>query len=394
MGLSGSLDHVSKQPDVFITNELERRAPRLTDYLTEKLALQDLVRRTADNPSEVLPRLVELGMQATGSDSAGISLYEPNPAPGVFRWHHLRGTLARFTGATTPRDFSPCGVTLDACEPTLTQHPERLYTWIADAGISCGEVLLVPLYSGSAEPIGTLWLVADDAGHFDSGHARVLTELATFAGIALHMARGEELLQEALERQELLTREMNHRVKNVFAITGSLIRHTARSSATPDEMAETLSGRLHALAGAHAAVRVVDGEIASSADIANLTETILRPYKDSGHFSYEGARIRLGDRAANALAMIFHELATNAVKYGALKTDGTVALHWTTDGDTFVVRWIETGGPTIESPPATTGFGTRLTAAGALQLGGEIVHDWQPSGLATTIRIPVDRLAD
>lgn len=187
--------------DVFITDELDRRAPKKTDYLQEKLAIQDLASRMADQPEEVLPRFVDLALEMTGGVSAGLSLYEDDPAPGVFRWHYLRGVLAPFNGATTPRDFSPCGITLDRNAPVLSLHPERVYGWIADANIVVPEVLLVPLYLGGKLPLGTLWIVSDREGHFDRGHARALTELAAFVGIALRMVRNEQRLNQALEAQ-------------------------------------------------------------------------------------------------------------------------------------------------------------------------------------------------
>ena len=188
---------------MIITDELERRAPKKTDYLQEKLALQDLAARMAEQPQEVLPRFVALALEMTGGVSAGLSLYEEDPAPGIFRWHYLQGVLAPFNGATTPRDFSPCGITLDRNAPILAQHPERVYGWIADANIVVPEVLLVPLYLGSARfRLGTLWIVSDRKGHFDSGHARALTELAAFVGIALRMVRSEQRLQQTLEARE------------------------------------------------------------------------------------------------------------------------------------------------------------------------------------------------
>jgi signal transduction histidine kinase len=167
-----------------------------TDYLQEKMALQELAARMADQPEEVLPRFVDLALEMTGGVSGGLSLYEEEPAPGVFHWQYLRGLLAPFNGATTPRDFSPCGITLDRNAPVLSLHPERVYDWIADANIVVPEVLLVPLYLGGTAPLGTLWIVSDREGHFDCGHARALTELAAFVGIALRMVRTEEQLHQ------------------------------------------------------------------------------------------------------------------------------------------------------------------------------------------------------
>jgi PAS domain S-box-containing protein len=167
----------------------------------EKLALQDIAARMADEPEEVLPRFVDLALEMTGGVSAGLSLYEEEPAPGVCRWQYLRGRLAPFNGATTPRDFSPCGITLDRNAPVLSAHPERVYSWIADANIIVPEVLLVPLFIGGTAPLGTLWIVSEREGHFDSGHARAMTELAAFVGIALRMVRSEHQLKQALAAQ-------------------------------------------------------------------------------------------------------------------------------------------------------------------------------------------------
>ena len=189
--------------DVYITDELARRAPKTVDFLQEKLALQDLATHMAYHPEEVLPRFVDLAMEMAGGVSAGLSLYEEHPKPGVFRWRYLRGVLAPFEDATTPREFSPCGITLDQNGPVLSLHPERVYNWISDANIVVPEVLLVPLYIGSKEPLGTLWVVSDKEGHFDSGHARALTELATFVGIALRMLNSERQLKDCPSLEHL-----------------------------------------------------------------------------------------------------------------------------------------------------------------------------------------------
>ena len=240
--------------DVFITDELEKRAPKKVDYLQEKMALQDLAARMADQPEEVLPRFVDLAMEITGGVSAGLSLYEENPAPGVFRWQYLRGVLAVQRRDNTAQ-FQSCGITLDRNGPVLGVHPERVYTWIADANITVPEVLLVPLYLGGQAPLGTLWIVSDKRGNFDSGHARAVTELASFVGIALRMLRSEQRLHAALDEQEMLAKEMSHRIKNLFTMISGMIHITARTSATKDEMAEMLSGRVTALSNAHALVR-------------------------------------------------------------------------------------------------------------------------------------------
>ena len=92
-------------------------------------------------------------------------------------------------------------------------RPERVYAWIADANITVPEVLLVPLRVKGSQAIGTLWLVAREPGHFDLGHAQAMSELAAFAGMALRMIQTEEQLKQSLQAQEVLAREMSHRVR-------------------------------------------------------------------------------------------------------------------------------------------------------------------------------------
>lgn len=237
--------------EVFITDELLTRATPEPDYLREKLAIQDLAHQMADHPAEVLPRLVALAMQICDADSAGVSVLDG----AVFRWLGLQGKLAVFEHATTPRNHSPCGVCLDRGDAILMAHPERAYDWIANANIVVPEVLLVPLLINGKTPLGTLWIVAKEGQRFNAGHARVMAELAVFSGVALRMIQADTQLKTALEQQEVLTKEMSHRVKNLLAVTDSLVRMTSRSSSTKEQMTENLTGRLHALSEAHTLVQ-------------------------------------------------------------------------------------------------------------------------------------------
>jgi two-component sensor histidine kinase len=388
--------------DLYITEELARRPEKTPDYLREKQALQDLATHMVEDPKAVLPRLVDLAMELTGGSSSGLSLYESNPAPGVFRWRYLRGILAPFDGATTPRNFSPCGITLDQKCPVLSKHPEQFYNWISDANIIVPEVLLVPLYLGKAEPLGTLWIVANSENHFDKGDARIAAELAAFAGIALRMLESERELQSSLSEQETLTKEMAHRVKNLFAIADGMVRLSARSAESVKDMELILAGRFHALASAHSLVRrsfSPAGEAAKVTDISGLLKTLLEPHEISGvggrsRFSLHGPQVSCGEHAINGIALIFHELATNAVKYGALNMDsGVVDIGWTLGSEHLMFVWTERGGPKITSEPTVEGFGTKLLRDTIYrQFRGELECRWDPEGLEATIRLPVSSL--
>ena len=389
--------------EVFITDALASRPPKRADYRREKLALQELAIRMAADPADVLPHFVDLAMKMTGAVSAGLSLYDAQAAPEIFRWRHLRGLLARFENETTPRDDSPCGVTLDQNAPLLVAHPERKYEWIADHGLELAEVLLVPLFIGGAEQLGTLWMVGDAEGHFDSGDVRVASELAAFVGIALRMLQDRERLRSALDEQETVAKEMSHRLKNLFAMTDGMIRASARSADTPDAMAQALSGRLHALARAHSLVRgkVSDiGPAAAHTDLGDLIRVIVKAHEGAEgqgkpRFRLEGPPIRCGGHATNGIALVVHEFATNAAKYGALtRKNGSVDIDWREEGDRLILTWRETGGPPILSEPTTQGFGSTLarrTITG--QFRGKLNRDWRREGLVVTLTLASDQIS-
>jgi two-component sensor histidine kinase len=390
--------------DLYITLALHRRVPKVADYLGEKLALQDIAAQMLDHPEQVLPVLVERAMRMTGAVSAGISAFEPEEGTaGIFRWRNLHGELARFEGAITPRNYSPCGVCLDRFEPTLTRRPERYYSWIAEAGVVCPEVLLVPLSMARGQPLGTLWIVSEAEGYFDSGHARIMRELASFAGVALAMLTNQERLQAAVIQQEMLTAEMDHRVKNLFAVVDAMIRVGGRSAASATDLATTLSGRLRALAAAHALVRhsfrtALNVPQPPAVTLRALADAILKPYEVAGseRFVVTGEEISLGGQATTGLALIFHELATNAAKYGALSRDeGRVSVSWERQGEMLAIRWRERGGPPIEAEPGQVGFGSTLAhTTVARQFGGTFALNWQEQGLLADFALPLPKLAN
>jgi two-component sensor histidine kinase len=197
-------------------------------------------------------------------------------------------------------------------------------------------------------------------------------------------------LNAALEQQETLTREMGHRVKNLFVIIDGMVKMSARASTSKDDMATSLSGRIHALANANALVRrsFNDGKRKPSSELAEILSAVLKPYALVAT-AVSGPSVRLGQQATNTIALIFHELATNAAKYGALAEErGKVAVDWTLDDGILDITWTETGGPALSGAPEKLGFGTTLVSNTVTQHGGRIAYDWQPSGVGVTITLP------
>lgn len=205
--------------------------------------------------------------------------------------------------------------------------------------------------------------------------------------------------KQAEEGHELLAGEMSHRVKNLLAIATGLTQLTGRSAKSVEEMTGELTERLTALGRAHDLVRPLPGAQGTAALLGDLLSILLAPYDETAAFSgrirVAVARMGVGERTATALAMVIHELATNSVKYGSLSSEsGFLDVSSKTDGDHICVIWAETGGPSITEKPDLKGFGSQLIARSVSgQLGGELVYDWQQSGLVVTVRMHQARLA-
>lgn len=204
--------------------------------------------------------------------------------------------------------------------------------------------------------------------------------------------------KQAEEGHELLAGEMSHRVKNLLTIASGLTAITARSASTTAQMAEDLMARLSALGRAHDLVRPLPGDQGKAALLGDLLTVLLAPYDEIGPFKgrirVAVPRMGVGEGAATALALVIHELATNAMKYGALSTDaGSLDVSCDAPKDEVVIVWAERGGPRI-SAPTSKGFGSSLVARSmSRQLGGSLDYAWDPDGLVVTIRINARKLA-
>lgn len=375
------MNHVVLPADVNITRRLHERTSAGPDYRGENLAITDLARHMADQPSEVLPRLVKLALGITKASSAGVSILQGK----AFRWVGLHGLLSRFEGATTPRNDSPCGVCIDALAPILMEHPERAYAWIRDAGIIVPEVLLVPLLDKAHAPLGTLWVVAREGQAFNAEDARLLSSLAVFAGIAVSMIKADEDLKAALERERTLAREMKHRVGNIYTVVSSVIRMTARVATSTEQLAEALQRRVQAMADAHGLAGAATDE--ASVPLVTVIETMLGPYRMP---RLSGPDVKVTADTARNLALVFHELATNAAKHGAFSTPaGTLDIRWTVDDDKrLTLVWEEQGGPSIAGRPARLGFGSTLISSIVTDIGGSVTKTWLPTGVVATLTVP------
>jgi two-component sensor histidine kinase len=203
------------------------------------------------------------------------------------------------------------------------------------------------------------------------------------------------------EARLLVARELNHRVKNLFAIANGLVSMTARSAKSPKEMAEALRGRLGALSRAHELARPTfgaDERAGHATTLGRLIASILEPYAQAGpdnRLSLDGPQVSLGANAVTSLGLVLHELATNAAKYGSLShSEGALTIGWGADNGEVTITWTEAGGPPVAEEPAVRGFGSQLSTKSITgQLSGTLEHDWRPEGLQVRITLPLDRIA-
>lgn len=209
----------------------------------------------------------------------------------------------------------------------------------------------------------------------------------------------DETERRAAERhRDMLMAEVDHRAKNVLALVTSILRQTEVKDAA--SFAQTVHGRISALAQAHA---LLAKEQWRGTSLEQLLEGEFAQYRMGtapDRVVLQGDPLMLPARMVQPLAMVIHELATNAAKYGALSDpDGRIAVRWSRrsgpGGPSLRLVWTETGGPRIEMAPGATSFGTAMIEGTVVsQLDGVLERDWQSTGLVCTILVPLDGAGD
>ena len=203
--------------------------------------------------------------------------------------------------------------------------------------------------------------------------------------------------RRAAEEREVITQELSHRIKNIFAVIAGLISFAARRQPAIAGVAADLRERIAALGRAHDFVRPHSHhsrpEVRQDSLQGLLTE-LFAPYQRGAEEGGGGVRVTgddvpVDDRSATPLALLFHELATNATKYGALSADaGVVEITVASQDDKVTIDWRERGGPVV-TPAGEAGFGSQLMELSAVrQLGGTVTRDWDPAGLRVRLTAP------
>ena len=247
-------------------------------------------------------------------------------------------------------------------------------------------------------------ILAERAAEAARSEARVLPLLgALFVLLIIAMLAGARLVgraaraeaeasqaaavSEARDRADLLARELNHRVKNLFAVILAIVQMSARDKPEAKEVTDSIAQRIRALLTAH---EVSQGGLERPvASLRALVETSLAPYRSSKHpAEIEGPDVMLPAKRVTPLGLVLHELTTNAVKYGAWKNRGTVHVSWTEDDGMLTLTWRESGAD-LEELPERKGFGSLLMTSAARQFGGTFERNFTKDGLQVSIVLPV-----
>lgn len=193
-----------------------------------------------------------------------------------------------------------------------------------------------------------------------------------------------------LAQREIIAQELSHRIKNIFSVVNGLISFSTRHHPELAEAAEDLRNRILALGRAHDFVRPHSEASRPESrpnSLSGMLSSLLTAYEE--RVSITGDEIIIDDHSATPLALTFHELATNAAKYGALAIpEGSVSIRCEQEGDAVHIVWVERGGAAVEEPK-DFGFGSKLIELSvARQMGGVMDRAWSPQGLEVRLKIP------
>jgi PAS domain S-box-containing protein len=306
----------------------------------------------------------------------------------AFEWDVINGTSRRSNNAAQILGFDP-REPFTAAGFLERVHPDdraRFKAHIRNVRPDSSSYALTFRY---IRPDGQeVWLEETSRAEFDATGRFVLLKGLT---------RDITERKRAEERQDMLIAEFDHRVKNILARVAVVAMYTRQGSRSMDEFIQTLDGRIQSMATAHS---LLSQSRWNGAGLTDLVRHQLAPYATDANMTVTGPDVMLTAAATQAVAMVLHELVTNAAKYGALSSpNGRISVHWdapagaSEDGaaTTLAIAWRETGGPPIAAS-TQSGYGTSLIRdLIPHELGGTVDLEMPPDGVRCTIVIPLDR---
>ena len=290
-----------------------------------------------------------------------------------------------------------CGTAVARGRPVFVEDiaTDPLWTDFRELALSHGLVACwsVPIKAADGSILGTFANYYREPREPSNLDRSIIEAMALTTSIAVERMSLERMRSRAEEAKALVLEELQHRVKNAFSLAQSLINLNVPAALSARDLADKVNGKLRAIAAAQdlIIVRNSAGRSNEMTSIRTLLATILGPLgygSADNRISMEGENQAVDAQSLSGLAMVFHELATNATKYGGLEnSDGRVAIAWQSAPEGLKIDWSESGGPPTAAPEVQN-FGSRLVASTIRQLGASIEHDWRSDGLRVSITLP------
>lgn len=347
-------------------------ADRLADLAATKLV--------GGLPEDSFDRAVRLATRITGAPVSLVSLVTGELQ--FFKAHTGLGEPIA-TEQQTPLSHSFCQYVVTSDDvlgvSDARQHPLlKENSAVTDLGVVA--YLGVPIHAPSGRALGAFCAIDTLPRNWDEEDAAALRDIAR--GVETEIA-----LRQTVDDKQVLLGELDHRVKNTFAIISSLVGLSARQASSIGELSSSLRSRIDALARAHGMIVPTVGATDNPSDGVGLQElirTLIEPHigKDLARVSIEGPPINLGPQGCQAMTLAIHELATNATKYGAFSTaDGKLAVKWEVQNDILLMTWSEENTRALDQPPNNDGFGTKLISVSATKMNGRFSRHFKPTGI-------------
>ena len=377
-----------------------RRAQRALRRLTRRLATLNSIAKllSSDLDSErIAQTATDIGTELSGARFGAFFHNIAGEAKDVCRIHAVSGApreaFEQFGRLCNTPLFGPAltgegPVRADDArsDPHHGWNPSHHGT--PDGRLTVVSYLAVPVISRSGEVLGGLFLGHDQPGMFTQEAEDLIVGVAGHAAIALdnarlHKAAQEEVIQRkrAEEAKDLLLHEIKHRVKNTLGTVQAIASQTF--NAAPRQEREAFGARLRAMAEAHDLLTSQDWGDVQVREVLERSIAAFNPER----FTLQGSAATICAARALLLAMAIHELATNAVKYGALSgPHGRVAIIWQSQGRRVALRWEEDGGPPV-LPPHRKGFGSNLIERAMKGEQGDAQFEFRPEGLRVRLEV-------
>jgi two-component sensor histidine kinase len=384
-----------------MTDELREMTEQLARELEDSKRLQEVSSLLVgkDSGDRLFEEIVDAAMTIMRSDFGSIQVADPEREElRLIAWRNFHPEAAMFWKIVSMKTGATCGSALhhgqriivpNVREADFLRDSESQHYWKL-SGITA--VQSTPLVTRDGRIVGMISTHWREVHHPTQRELRLLDIIARQAADFFDRKQAEEALRQREANQRLLVAELQHRVRNILAVTRSIIRRTLPGKTDVQDFVQHLEGRIDALARTQALLTRSPGMPVDLEEI--VRDELLAQAAREPKYAVAGPRVCLHPQAAEVITLAVHELATNSVKYGALAEDrGKIRIGWDQDRDGedhwLKLRWVESG-VELNGTSRKAGFGTELiTRRVPYELGGSGELIFNKTGLTAVIEFPL-----